>query len=231
MRKFSFFIPLVILTLAITGLTFLVRSYQKDDVVTPTQVTDSTEQIPVDGSDQIEVTPPQKETIFSRIFGGRKQTTTVNNETTAQITVTPVPINTSFNSSNVEVPIDQERIVSIYVTEGKDVPTAFTFNAKFDPKSIQVVKIEPGDVWEKAAVFERGNKIDNIAGTFTYSAGQSLNTQKANGKTLIKIYVKAKATASLESELTIENTSKFAFVGLDYAVPLTAQSIQISVTK
>ncbi len=231
MRRYSFFIPLLILTLAITGLTFAVKSYQRNTTSSPTQVatTDDSTNVPV--TEQVEVTPVQKENIFTRIFGGKKLSTTMNNQTTPQATATPVPVNTSFSNSTVEVPIDQERIIMIYANEGKDVPTAFTFNAKFDPRSIQVVKIEPGDIWQKASIFERGNKIDNTQGSFTYSAGQALNTEKATGKTLLKIYIKAKATAALESQLTIEDTSKFAYVGLDYAVPLTAQSVQILVTK
>lgn len=231
MRRFSFFIPLVVLTLAITGVTFAVKSYQKNNTSLPSQATDTNETIGSGGDEQVEVTPAQKENIITRIFGGKKQATTVNSGGTSQITATPAPINTSFSTSNVEVPINEERTISIYVNEGKDIPTAFTFNAKFDPKSIQVVRIVPGNIWEKASVFERGNKIDNTAGTFTYSAGQALNTQKASGKTLLTIIIKAKATAALESQLTIENTSKFAYAGLDYAVPLTSQSVQISVTK
>jgi len=232
MQRFRFLLPLLVLTLAVTAISLTVRSYSshsnnKESVTTqPEQLTYDSQKTSVESSNS-EVSPTPK-SFFSRIFGGNKSSST--NQLELSVTPTPPPTNATFSESSVEVPINQERMVSILLDNG-EAPTAFTFHLSFDPRSVTIVKVEPGDIWKEAAIFTKANKIDNTAGKVVFSAGQALGTEKGSGKVLLKIYLKAKATAASGSELMIDTTSEFAYVGLDYAVPLASKSINIQVTQ
>jgi len=233
MQKFRFLLPLVILTLIVVAISYGVRQYANSKSstsdVSSSVTSDGDASIP--GNTNPEETPQEKG-LLARIFGTKKVSTTQSSDqVTVTVTPKPSPIDTSFSQTEVEVPINQEREVFVTLDSDTNLPTAYTFNMHFDPSSIAVVKVEPGDIWQQTSVFTKGNKIDNVKGTLSFSAGQALGTQKGNGKTLIKISIKAKATKETGTELTIDDTSKFAYVGLDYAIPLRSKSIGIQVTK
>jgi hypothetical protein len=233
MQKFRFLLPLLILTLIVFSVSYGVKNYvSRNDDSNQTSVASEEDEEVVTGS---EVQKPEQTTsggFLARIFGAKKSSTIQkSSNTTPSITPMPSPISTAFSQTEVTVPINEERDVFITLEEGTNPPTAYTFNMHFDPTSINVMKLEPGDIWQQATIFTKANKIDNIKGTLSFSAGQALGTQKGNGKTLIKISIKAKSTTQTGSELTIDDSSKFAFVGLDYAIPLKSKSIQIQVTK
>jgi hypothetical protein len=234
MKKFRFLFPLFILTLIVISVSYGVRNYMssKDgDTQTPITQTNGDEQTTPDSDAQ--ETQDKSGGFLARIFGAKKTSTTQKSSGAVTVTITPMPspISTSFSETQVTVPINEQRDVFISLDTGTNPPTAYTFNMHFDPKSINVVKIEPGDIWQSSTIFTKANKIDNTKGTLTFSAGQALGTEKGNGKTLVKISVKSKATTETGTELTIDDTSKFAYVGLDYAIPLRSKSLQIQVTK
>lgn len=238
MQKFCFLLPLLILTLTVVAVSYSIQSFQtKNNAdVSSGESTQGAEDIVYESESE---NSENSGGLLARIFGTRKSSnatssqgnTTSNNTTT--ITATPAlsPIVANFTESEVNVPINQERTVFISLESGTNTPTAYTFNMKFDPASISVTKVEPGDIWQQTSIFTNGNTINNVNGTLSFSAGQSLGTQKASGTTLIKVTLKAKANAATGSELTILDSSKFAYVGLDSSVPVRSQSIKVQVTK
>lgn len=234
MQKFRFLLPLFILTLIVFSVSYGVRNYVSQD--TQENQIATTQENQIDGS-QSEGEDSQNESggFLSRIFGTKKSSST-QTKTTVSATITPMPspIHTTFSETEVSVPINEERDVFITLDAGANSPTAYTFNMTFDPKSINVLKLEPGDIWQQSTVFTKANKIDNTKGTVLFSAGQALGTQKGNGKNLIKISIKAKSTQAVGTELTVEDSSKFTFVAADnsvYVVPLKQSTVQVRVTK
>lgn len=238
MERLRFLLPLIVLTLAVAGVSYGVRSYNKQplNIITMSESSDSSQEgtqesreVVVNSNNPSEtLSPTTAPGFFARLFG-RGGSSSNSVQTTTAVSPTPKPVEASFNQSSVEVPINQERTVSVTMETGVEKPNAYTFNMRFDPKSVVIVKVDPGDIWERSNVLE--NKFDNNSGSLTFSAGQAFGTQKTNGSNLIKITLMTKSTAASGSELVIEDTSKFAYVGLDYAVPVKSKSIQIQVKK
>lgn len=235
MQKFRFLLPLFILTLTVAAISFSVQSYRAKSSSNEASVVENADGELTSQQDG----EPEQQGFLARLFGSKKTDTTEtdstnsNNSTNPNMTSTPAPspVVANFTQSEISVPVNQEREVFISLDSKTNSPTAYTFNIRFDPSSISVIKVQPGDIWQSPTIFTKGNSIDNTNGTLSFSAGQSLGTQKASGTTLIKVILKAKATAATGSELTILDSSKFAYVGLDYAVPVKSQSIQVKVTK
>jgi hypothetical protein len=237
MQKFRFLLPLLILTFIVIAVSYGVHNYvSSGNVYTNVATTQEGEEVQTD--EGAETQKPQKTPggFLARIFGTKKTTSTQNSSTgtTATITPMPSPISTAFSQTEVSLPLNEQRDVFISLDTGTNSPTAYTFNMHFDPKSINVLKLEPGDIWQQSTIFTKANKIDNTKGTLSFSAGQALGTQKGNGKTLLKISIKATSATQVGSELTVENTSKFTYIASDnsvYAVALKQNSIQVQVTK
>ncbi len=223
-QKFRFLLPLLVLTLAVGAVSLSVKSYRETSKA-PT-VVNSEDGSVQEASDTAVNQEENKGGLLSFIFGNKS-----NEAPTTEGVAEPsrTPIDTKFEDTSVELPIDQEKVVAIQLASGSDRPTAYTFHLRFDPKQIQVESVEAGDIWTKTTVLK--SEIDNTKGTINFSAGQSFYEKMTDGIILLNINLKAKAKATVESELTIENTSKFAYVGLDYAVPLKSQSISVKVTK
>jgi hypothetical protein len=146
----------------------------------------------------------------------------------ANLTPSPIPLDTEFESNQVAISVDEEKTVTILLPSNTERPTGYTFDISFDPKVLTILRIEVGDTWDRTNVLRK--TIDPVAGKASISAGQALGTQiSSTGTKLTTLIVKAKSTTSVQSQLVIEPSSEFAYAGLDYGVPLKSQSIQVSV--
>lgn len=233
MQKFRFLIPLLILTLLVAVISYNVRSYSQNNGKSSQLAQQNAQgtEVTVENGVAIVTGIPQKRSLLSRIFGGTDNTSTTQPSQNNTLTPTPTKANAGFSQSQVAVPINEERTIEVMVDTGTQVPNAYTFNIQFDPNSVSISKIEPGNIWRQVAIFTKDNKIDNLNGIVRYSAAQSLGSEKADGKILLRVFLKAKSTATSGSELTILTSSKFAYAGLDREVLLESKSIQVQVTK
>lgn len=232
MQKFRFLLPLLILTASVAVISYSLRLYgdrnsenANDRVLQQNLETTgdiSPEQSP----------PPERKGIIGKIINvvKPKPTSTSVSQGTSNLSIspTPVPIDTKLNDDQIDLPSDQEKSITILLSSEKDRPTAYTLNFSYDPKVITIVKIEQGNIWDRTTLLKR--LIDPTKGFATISAGQALGSQNAStGQTLVTVFVKAKSTTNVVSQLILEDSSAFAYVGVDHSIPLKSKSIEIRV--
>jgi hypothetical protein len=222
MQKLRFLLPLLILTLAVVGISLSVRSYRsdEDENVTTTQSVTESESPESEVSDQPEIPVAtgvvENENTQSPGTGGVSSPTTEKKGLVAKIISIFRPQSITYENKS----------VSILLPSEQDRPTAYTIKLKYNPSVLTVESIESGDLWDRVTVLKK--EVNNTAGTATISAGQSLGTQNSSqGTTIATVVIKVLSSADINNELTIEDSSGFAYVGLDSAVPLKSKSLEV----
>jgi hypothetical protein len=231
MQKFRFLLPLLVLTLVLVAISLSIRSYNKPTENANREVVSNGEYEVPSSTESSAMENEEDQSLFSKILNlvkPKSTDTSVSVGTNPNASPSPQPLDTQFNTNQVEVGVDVEKEVAIVLPENTERPTGYTFNISYDPAVLSILKIEEGNTWDKTTVLR--TTIDPNLGRASISAGQSLGSQNSSqGRTLVTLTVQAKSTTSVGSQIVILDSSEFAYVGLDYGIPLKSQSIQVVV--
>ncbi|MBN1168748.1 hypothetical protein JXA63_02555 [Candidatus Woesebacteria bacterium] len=129
--------------------------------------------------------------------------------------VTPDNVQVSFLVTELDLNQNQQHTSTLSFDILPDpAPVAFTLVLEFDPSSIQVNDIEPGNLWTGENILQK--EIDNENGIVNYSVGQGFYKEVTGESQIAKITF---TSSSTDTEIEIDsNKSMYAFAEEDGTV-------------